>query len=187
MIVAQDDFDKNSFLESFKKRFVSFCDKSPLFLRFKFLDNGVLIYDYSKEADVEPKFFEFDYSLDDKNNIKKIKDFLVENWYPVITISKNNYRRLSAIEIQEKMSKEGLTFDEASELTINDKQFFTFRVEKVINMDNNIVVRDMKTKYLYLYKAQIPVSTIIGEIFTDINLAQFHFAKKCDKVCMLEG
>jgi len=52
MLVEQDIFNKKQFLELFQKRFFSFCEKSPLFIRFTMLEDRVLVYDLSRNAEI---------------------------------------------------------------------------------------------------------------------------------------
>ena len=54
MLVEQDVFNKKQFLELFQKRFFSFCEKSPLFIRFTMLEDRVLVYDLSRNAENKP-------------------------------------------------------------------------------------------------------------------------------------
>jgi hypothetical protein len=181
MVVSQDTFNNQAFIKSFEKRFLSFCDKSPLFLKFKIINNGVIVYNFSREVNTEnPYTFIFDYSLDDKNNIKKIKDYLVNNCYPVFTIETTKTRKLDAFEIQDKMVNEKISFTEASNLIIIDKKILKFRLEKVLNAVNSIIVRNLDNNRLYLYKAHKPVIAFTNYVFNDIEKAKEFFISQCE-------
>ncbi len=136
MLVEQEKFNRKDFLELFQKRFYSFCEKSPLFLKFTLLEDRVLVYDFSRDPQNKPFEYIFDFSLSEKENIKFIKDRLMNENYPVIEIFTETERSLDAMEIQELMVRERLSFSEASgkkHITTHVEQY---RVEKILNSEN---------------------------------------------------
>ena len=180
MFVEQEQFSGEDFSESFQKRFISFCDKAPLLLKFTMLDDGILLYNLSEEIEnIKPKSFDFDYSLDDKNNIKKIKDWMVENWYPVFEVNSVTRRDLTALEIQALMVDKKLSFEEASEKTVCKEEQVLFRLEKVLHSSNSIIVRNMETKRASLYRARKPIIQFTS-FLKDKERTQEFFERECE-------
>jgi hypothetical protein len=168
MVVEQNLFNKKEFLELFHKRFSSFCEKSPLFLRFTILDDGVLVYDLSRNPENKPIKFDFDFSQNEKFNIKRIKDYLIENCYPIVTVTEKFSSSLSTIEIQDKMVKEGLSFQQAISKTNDTFTETKYRIEKVLNYDNRIIARNLtENKEPELIELKIPVTIFIREVFNN--------------------
>jgi len=182
MVIEQNTFNKKDFLDLFQKRFFSFCEKSPLFLRFTILDDCVLVYDLSTDPEACPLEFKFDFSKNEKVNIKIIKDYLMENNYPVITITNEQSRSPTALEIQECMHRSRLSFSEASKISITKKTVREYRVEKILNTDNRVIIRDLDNDTLDMYSVRIPVTIFNRELFNNIENATDIFIKKCKKI-----
>jgi len=180
MMLEEESFDRNDFMSMFKKRFYSFCDKSPLFIKCKITDVGITIYDYSEDVDenIKSHYFDFDFSHDEKYNIKTIKNFLVENWYPIINVEKVFYKKPDPIEINEIMVKDKCSFTEATTNFIKSYKKKTFRLEKVLNESNSVIVRDFDDNNLYLYKSRMPVSIFMKQLFSDKEEAFKNFSNK---------
>lgn len=182
MILEQETFNKKDYLSLFQKRFFSFCEKSPLTLKFTLFDDRVLVYDLSTDPEVDPIEFMFDFSKDEKTNIKVIKDYLVKNNYPVLEVVNEYTRKPSAIEIQDIMVKERVSFTTASDMLKKEKEVKLYRVEKVLNSDNRIIIRDLQTNSLDMYFVRIPLTIFVREIFNNPSNAVDIFVKKCEKI-----
>lgn len=182
MIVEQNLIDKKTFLDLFQKRFFSFCEKSPLFLRFTLMDDRVLVYNLSEKPDAEPIEFKFDFLKDEKNNIKIIKDYLVENDYPVLEVVEEHQREPTAFEIQDVMQREKISFAKASLKLTNKISISHYRVEKVLHSSNNVIIRDMQTDELFIYKVKIPLTIFVRELFINKPNAVDIFKNKCERV-----
>lgn len=167
MILEQNIFNKREFFDLFQKRFSSFSEKCPLFLRFTILDSEVLVYDLSRNPENKPFSFPFDFSVSEKVNIKRIKDYLVENCYPVFSVYVEKTRAPSSFEIQDLMVNKRVSFKEASTMLIDESTEKQYRVEKVFNQDNRISVRDLTTNESALYQLTIPVTFFMQNVFTD--------------------
>lgn len=181
MVLEQNIFNKKEFLEIFYKKFNSFCEKSPLFLRFTLMDDRVLVYDLTTNPTAAPVEFVFDFMKDEKNNIKVIKDYLVENNYPIIEVVDRKERTLSAFEIQDIMRKERISFAEASSKFYTETSIRKYRVEKVLNFDNRVIVRDLQTNDLDIYDVRIPLTIFVRELFNNPQNASDIFVNKCKK------
>lgn len=181
MLVEQEKFNRKDFLELFQKRFYSFCEKSPLFIKFTLLEDRVLVYDFSRDPQNKPFEYIFDFSISEKENIKFIKDKLVNENYPVIEIFTETERSLDAMEIQELMVRERLSFSEASRkkhITTKDEQY---RVEKILNSENKAIIRDLQTNEAWIYEVKIPVVIFVRELFINEENAANIFINKCKK------
>jgi hypothetical protein len=181
MIVEQTSFNKKDFLDLFQKRFFSFCEKSPLFLRFTLMDDRVLVYDMSVDPKSEPFEYMFDFQKDEKMNIKAIKDYLVENNYPVIEIINEVSRQPNALEIQDIMVRDRLSFRDAAQKSIVKTDSKKYRVEKILNQDNKVIIRDLQDNNLYIYSVKIPVTIFVRELFINEANAADIFSKKCER------
>ncbi len=167
MLVDKVFFDKTGFLYDFNKRFSSFAEKCPLLLRYSVVENQVLLYDCSHGSVEKPMSFPLDFTLDTKTNIKNIKDFLVEYNYPKFTLEKKSIHPLTTLEIKELMEKEHASFKEASSRKREDISRTEFRLEKVFNQDNRILVRQLtdSPKPAAIYTLQIPVTVFLRELY----------------------
>lgn len=181
MLVEQDVFNKKQFLELFQKRFFSFCEKSPLFIRFTMLEDRVLVYDLSVNAENKPFEHMFDFSKSEKENIKIIKNKLVEENYPIIVVKKFSERSLDALEIQELMFKNRMSFAEASSKKNVINRIEKYRVEKVLNSDNKVIIRDLQNNEVWIYEVKIPVVIFVRELFLDSEKSAEVFINKCRK------
>lgn len=182
MVLEQEKFNKQEFLSLFQKRFFSFCEKSPLTLKFKLFDDMVYVYDLSTDPEVDPIEFRFDFSKDEKTNIKQIKDYLVENNYPILDVVSEYTRKPSAIEIQDMMVKERVSFTTASAMLAKKSDTKKYRVEKVLHSDNRIIIRDLQENSLDMYFVRIPLTIFVREIFNNPQNASDIFVKKCEKI-----
>jgi hypothetical protein len=181
MLVEQDVFNKKQFLELFQKRFFSFCEKSPLFIRFTMLEDRVLVYDLSRSAENKPFEHIFDFQISEKENIKIIKDKLVNESYPVITVNKPIERSLDALEIQELMFKGKMSFSEATSKKHIINKVEKYRVEKILNSDNKVIIRDLQNDEVWMYEVKIPVVIFVRELFLDGEKSADVFLNKCRK------
>lgn len=181
MLVEQDVFNKKQFLELFQKRFFSFCEKSPLFIRFTMLEDRVLVYDLSRNAENKPFEHIFNFQISEKENIKIIKDKLVNESYPVITVNKPIERSLDVLEIQELMFKGKMSFSEATSKKHTINKVEKYRVEKVLNSDNKVIIRDLQNDEVWIYEVKIPVVIFVRELFLDSEKSADVFLNKCRK------
>lgn len=180
MLIEKDTFDKEKFMQLFNKSFSNYAEKSPLFLRYKIVENEVYVYDFSRNPEQAPLKFPLDYEKDTKANIKVIKDYLVEHNYPHFFVREIKTRPLNTFEIQHEMEKNRISFKDASIKTItvvtNEKEY---RLEKVFNLENRICVRELHVdKEAALYELRIPVTIFMQEVFSnEENAAQIFVTK----------
>jgi hypothetical protein len=184
MTLEKEEFSKEDFKKVFDKKFWNFCDKSPLLLKYKIIDNAVLLYDLSTDPEAKPLKFDFDYSKDEKYNIWVIKTYLVENCYPSFTVRKTFYRTPNSAEINSIMSRENMSFKEASLQKIKSNEERQFRVEKVFNSENRIVVReiDVQNAQPAIYFLKMPITIFIRELFSNPKEAARLFEEKAELV-----
>ena len=181
MLIEQSKFNKGEFMELFQKRFYSFCEKSPLFLRFTILDDSVLVYDLSRDPQNEPFEHVFDFSVSEKENIRVIKDKLISESYPIIEVRSKSERRLDAFETHNLMVDEKLSFSDASRRKHVTESVESFRVEKVLNSDNKVIIRDLQKNEAWIYDVRIPVVIFVRELFINMPNAADIFVNKCSK------
>jgi CRISPR/Cas system CMR-associated protein Cmr5 small subunit len=102
-----EDVNIEEFKETFKKKFSSLCEKSPLLLSYKTMGDTVVVIDKSYNESLETKY-DLDYMYDVKLNIKKIKDDL-ETRYPIVNLS---YEQPISDDKAHKLLQEGHSLDE---------------------------------------------------------------------------
>lgn len=180
MVLERDYFDSQKFLEIFEKKFLNFLEKSPLYVRYTLANDKVLVYDFSRNPEEKPLQFELDYSLPVKENIKRIKDILVKERYPTFDTFFIKSRPLNSSEIQREMDK-GVPFSELSSKKVTLKTKVSYRVEKVINQDNRIILRKIsgeESEDTLLYKLKIPVTYFLQDVYSNPEKASDTFLHK---------
>jgi hypothetical protein len=151
----------DEYITIFEKKFKNFCSKSPLILEYMIGGDKVYIVDKSQE-----EVFKLDYELrfdeDVKIAIKHIKDILVER-YPVITQVDVEYYTTEEIS---KLVKAGEgTIEELSKEVKKGTYHNRYIITKVIDQYNEIILKDMKSGELMLYKVKIPVQLFMKTVF----------------------
>ena len=150
-----NEFPTEEFLEVFKKKFTSFCNKAPVIISFKVTPTSCFVQEMGTK---EIKKFDFDFNKPVEVNIFEIKQWLLDKKYP---------RMIQLIEREEDLSPE-----EAEELISQgvptERVFFgkkktteatEWRIEKAIIKRDEVFVRNLSTDKYYRYKLHMP-STI---------------------------
>jgi len=106
---------------------------------------------------------------------------LVNESYPVITVNKPIERSLDVLEIQELMFKGKMSFTEATSKKHIINKVEKYRVEKVLNSDNKVIIRDLQNDELWIYEVKIPVVIFVRELFLDSEKSADVFLNKCRK------
>jgi len=160
MLLIDETIFVDEFLDEFKKRFSNFCDKAPVILTFKITPSACFLKDCETNSLHK---FEFNHLKDVKANIRDIKDWLVDNVYPVMIEENFNETDLSNEEIEE-LIETGVPEEEAvmrKNIIITD---VSWRIEKLIMKRDELFVRNLKTDKVYRYKILMPSTLFLKKI-----------------------
>lgn len=155
MLVEKINFDTKAFVREFTKKFKNFADKCPLFIQYKIINNSILIYLNENE---EPILYEIDFSLSEKENIRKIKTSL-EKFYPTFEVFNTTEQSLSLIELNTLLNSQKLSLNEALSTKKKNVTSVSYRIEKILNKYNRLVLRN--SDGLILQQFTIPVMTFL--------------------------
>lgn len=153
MLTEKEKINALEFEKEFAKRFTNFCNKSPVELSFKTTMTAVYVHEHKSN---EVKEFPFDFSQNVKSNIKTIKDWLVENKYPVMVEIKEETRDLTTDEIKKLIEEEGVSEDEALMAKHSDISYMRWRIERVIVRRDEFFLRNLEENLVYHYKMNMP-------------------------------
>lgn len=156
----------NNFDAVFEKKFRNFCSKSPLTLDFRLVGDKVIVFNHSvlNESQAKTITFDLDYSLGEKENIKNIKDELVK-LYPIVF--KITEEKLSDNEIVRLVKEEDIPLEEALTMKTPPKQKDYFKIVRVLNDKNQVIVENLENGDLELRSLRTPVTLFIKQINED--------------------
>jgi len=160
MLLIDDEVAVNDFLDEFKRRFSNFCNKAPVILTFKITPSSCYLKDLEKGIVHK---FDFNHLENVKQNIKKIKDWLIENIYPKMIEETFIEKNLSTEEI-EKLIDSGLDEEEAimkKNIQITETVWV---IEKLIIKRDELFVKNLKNNKMYRYKMNIPSTLFLKKI-----------------------
>lgn len=165
------------FLYSFKKSFKSFCQKLPLFLKAPIItDKEVILYKFSYDPDQkkynEEKIlnYELDFTQNIKTNIYRIKQILIEKYFPMMKEIKEIEIEASTEEISELLRDSKITLKEVTYTGYRKKQIVNWRIEKIITLQDELVVRNMNTNDVFVFKLKMPSTAALSKITEENNL-----------------
>jgi|WetSurMetagenome_2_1015567.scaffolds.fasta_scaffold239105_2 hypothetical protein len=160
MLVDEKENEISSFIILFKKKFSNFCSKSPCILSFTNDNTKVIIKEMTTEI---VKDFNFDFNKNVKQNIKIIKDWLIENVYPTMIQEQKIAISLTNEEIEKKID-EGISPEEAV-LLIKEKLIkTTWRIEKILVKKDELFCRNLDTGKQYRFKILMPSTIFLRDL-----------------------
>jgi hypothetical protein len=172
MVIDQNEINTEEFFEEFKKRFKNFCNRVPLFIHPYYTPNKVIIYSYKNLRDSEKtKLFEyeFDYSIDVKENIFEIKKILQENYYPIMKQVYEEEKIYSAEKLNHLVAENKISVDDITPKGgVLETREITWRIEKVLLDEDGILLRDVDEDKLYRSHIRMPVTSFLKTILTEI-------------------
>lgn len=161
MLVEEGKINQKEFLFQFRKSFANFCQKAPIFLKFTIIGDKVTVFEVTQNIS---KTFIFDYEIGVKSNIKKIKDYLNENLYPVMVEELITEKDEIPTEEINKIS-EGKSIDDI----VFKKEIINYRIERVITANDFLFVRNMSTKDISKYKMNMPVTLFLKKLREELT------------------
>ena len=139
--------DSDSYKEEFKKKFRNFGEKAPIMLSYAIDDFGVTVIHENSETSY---FYEWDFSINVKSMIHKIKQDISFNHYPRIARKVEIIKPLTP-EKQAELIANGIDINEVptTETVIEDE---IYRIDKILAMKDEFVIINEKTEEQFNYK-----------------------------------
>lgn len=160
LVVEKNDISEN-FLEIFNKKFSNFCNKSPVLISFKATIDNVVI---NEMGSGKSKNFKFDHSLSIKQNIKIIKDWLVENTYPIMIQEIKEYNDYTQEEFDKLVSDLNITLEQASLMKKEKVSLIPHRIERVLIKKDEVFVTNLVSHRQFRYKLTIPITVLLKNL-----------------------
>jgi hypothetical protein len=150
--------DTGQFKAVFLKKFKSFCEKSPLFLSYTWIDGKIIIKDSSGNMLNELTYI-VDYDFTVETNIFNIRKELTK-FYPTFS----TYEEESIEEIQERLA-DG---ESQEEIMLSKKKIVVSVINKVMNDSNEIIIYNYKTKETKALTLKMPVIKFIKDLYSGV-------------------
>jgi hypothetical protein len=157
--------EKKEWVKTFNRKFAHFARNAPILLSFDSSDwKSVEITAYTPHR--QTLSFEMDFEMDVSTFISHIRE-RIEEYYPVISYHWEERRDLSSDEITKVMMDENISFDEALNRSAVEKHETQYRIDKVFNDSNSVVLTNMETGESVRYQVFIPVAYLVDRIIYD--------------------
>lgn len=139
--------DAVDYKKEFNKKFENFGEKAPIMISYAIDDFGVTIV---HENSGKSYYYDWDFSINVKSMIHKIKQDLSKNHYPRIARKVEFVRGVDSDRAAELIAS-GTPLDEVptTETVIRD---VIYRIDKIIAMKDEFVIVDEETNDQYCYK-----------------------------------
>lgn len=163
-MLSDNKINVEQFQKEFRKKFDNFCKKAPLLLTYSLTDESISLYEDLLDKRKFLFKYEFNFEVSVKENIKRIKDILLEQVYPIL-IQKEVVDDLYTPEELNKMVQRGeITLDEAPNIRKNTENTINWRIERVIVPRDELFIRNMTTNKIYRYKMKFPVTIFLKKL-----------------------
>jgi len=158
-----------NYIKGIKKSLKGLLKRAPMLIEFVMEEGSISINEVLENGKLKFLFnYDINYNLDIKESIHQIKTSLLE-FYPIIIDKEVKEESYSAMELNHLI--------EIGEISIEDnledyKKIVTsiveWRIEKIIVMKDEVIIRSLDTDTLYRYKMNIPVTVFLRN-FRDCN------------------
>jgi len=157
MLVKDEEFTVEGFLSLFQKKFSNFASKSPVLISFQCDIDHVLV---TEKGTKKFKDFKFDHSKSVKYNIKVIKDWLLENTYPIMIEEIKSYEDYSTDELEKIISENNIKPEQAVLMKKERIEQISWRIERILVKKDELFIRNLNTNKQFRFKLSMP-STIL--------------------------
>lgn len=160
--------EKQQWIKTFNRKFSHFAHNAPIAVSFDSSDGKVVeVVAYTPNRVVE--VFPIDFEKDVSDFIAEIKRYMQNQWYPVITDRIEEVEDLSSIEITNIMIEKDISFEEALRYRRTFVREIPYRLDKVFNDQNGVVLTNLITGESQRYRASIPIAYIVERILEEDN------------------
>lgn len=175
MLIENEVVNVQRFVEEFNKRFKNFCNKAPIILSYRLINNGVIISKYTQKSmnknDYENKVimnYSFDFSKSVKENISIIRDYLRNNFFPTMVEVEKKLVKRTAEELNKMVESKQMKIDDINPFNVVTVQTL-WMIEKYIAERNEIIIRNVETNRMKIFHMEIPATIFLKEIDTNID------------------
>ena len=154
------------FQKEFRKKFDNFCRKAPLLLTYSLTEESISMYE---ELESKRRFlfkYEFNFEVSVKENIKRIKDILLKQVYPVMTQKEIIDESYTSEELNDMVQRGEITLDEAPNIRKKTESIVNWRIERVIVPRDELFIRNLSVDKVYRYKLKYPVTIFLKKLRT---------------------
>lgn len=139
--------DSSDYKKEFNKKFENFGEKAPIMLSYATDDFGVTVV---HENSGKSYYYEWDFSINVKAMIHKIKQDLSNNHYPRIAHRMEIVKAITPERAAELIAG-GIAVDDVPTVETEIRDVI-YRIDKIIAMKDEFVLVDEQTRDQYCYK-----------------------------------
>lgn len=158
--------ESRQWISEFNQKFANFCRNAPILLSFDTSDSRHIVVQ-EWEPISRSETWTIDLSIKPTDMIARIKEFLHANWYPVVKYVFRQERDLTSEEISNLVINYNYSFEEAVEQKKSTETKTLYRIEKIYNDQNSLMLRNLETDDLQKYHAAAPIALILQKINKD--------------------
>lgn len=156
-MLEQFDIPIKDWEETFQKKFVNFCKKSPILIKMQIkLEKGVKGVLITHVNTNSKYFFQFDYDMNVKDFIANIKALLVEKHYPRLVEDVYEKHEKSNSELAEDLEDGNSTVETLNKFAVQKAGTRLYRIDKVLPWKENV--------FLVLEKSNVP-GDVLGTMY----------------------
>ena len=166
MLVNETEYSIMSFIEEFQKRFSNFCTKSPVLLTFHATIDSVVVIEQGTNKSLT---YKFDHAIGVKQNIKAIKDWLVENTYPIMIQEKKDYSEYSVDEIEKLISETGIAAEQAVLMKKETITKTTWKIVRILVKKDELFVKNLSNNREFRFRMTCPSTLFLRNLRSKWN------------------
>lgn len=181
MSTIQDLREMEIYMESIKKKLHSFRYRAPVLFDFVVSPMAITM------TVAGSKSFEISINYDEniKDQIRRVRDHLRDNFYPRMTSKRTVFVEPSSQEMKNLIDKEDLTFEEAFDRLSKKEIVSNYLIDKIDTSMNRIIVLndDDREEPFERYDVDIPVIVFLQKLrgFEDPEDKWTVFSEHCTK------
>lgn len=149
------------FVWTFNKKFSNFLSKAPILASFSMENFGVVVKNLFSE---ESQSFIFDHSKDVKENIRIIKEWLIDHWYPLLTQEKFFTEEYSSDELETLMSELDIEPEQAVLMKKTRMESINYKLIRVIIKKDEVFLTNTSSHKTYHYRMTMPVTLFLKKL-----------------------
>jgi hypothetical protein len=157
------------FQREFRKKFDNFCRKAPLLMTYTLSEESISIFE---ELDSKRRLlfkYEFNFEVTVKENIKRIKDILLSQVYPILIQTETIDESYTSEELNQMVQNKEITLDEAPNIRKKTTNNITWRIERVIVPRDELFIRNLLTNKIYRYRMKYPVTIFLKKLRNNLT------------------
>ena len=143
----------------------------PLFVSYNITPTNVTIFQHLGNGEKKEVIlnYKFDFSIDVKENIFRIREILINNFYPIM-IQKQNILKIYALETLNEMISNGkISLDDVDKNGgVYIEENIIWRIEKIIVQKDQIFIRNLNNNEVKRFKLRIPCTHFIQKILNEV-------------------